>query len=215
MGYVLFYLMLICLIFFSQVWFEGIVTDCVDSALFTCYSVQYEDDGKVEHYIDEGDLRPRASRIIRPSEDAATNKCNVFNIDNIRNFRMSYSADDLVISHRPYLHTPKTTSRRRWSIDFSHTHPPRPSTLPHTPQQSLQQKRFLNESPDLFLPLAARCANPSCRKMTLFRCHRCGSSFSCSAACQKQVSFSTILNIHYRQPFLVMTVHVILERKTP
>lgn len=55
--------------------------------------------------------------------------------------------------------------------------------------QLKRQQRFASEDPHLFSPLAARCVNTSCRRLTVFRCQRCNQSFSCSVACQQQVEY--------------------------
>jgi hypothetical protein len=106
-----------------------------------------------------------------------------------------------------------STPRRRWSFDSSplplsllfHLPPtPTPSapavavaassspsaTEEEVSQQIVRSERFATEDIHLFAPLAARCSLPSCRKLTLYRCHRCNLSFSCSLACQKKVSWS-------------------------
>ena len=108
----------------------------------------------------------------------------------------------------PGAHPLSLARRRRWSFESS----PAPSppaavtaaagTRSAAALQQERQQRFDTEDPGFFIPLAARCANPACRRLTCYRCERCNQSYSCSVACQKQVSLAlcTLLCALYSAP---------------
>ena len=116
--------------------------------------------------------------------------------------RLFYSSDELSLLHPRHkksnnysesFNNPRKTSLiRRWSFESSSLHPPSCHStlnvaLGEDEIKLQRQKRYAVEDLKHFFPLAARCANPLCRKLTIYRCQRCNKSFSCSIKCQREV----------------------------
>lgn len=187
----------------------------MDSALFTSYSVQFTDDGKTEHDIDEMHLRPKLileHEYMAPprleEEDVISSITSAMHELCADDFSWSgpsplpafFSADDLALQPRlagrpaTKKKIPKQTNkpRRRWSFNSSPLAPFRPPTppmqlLPGVAWQQVRARRYEREEADFLSPLAGRCALPTCRKLTVYRCCRCNQSYSCSVACHKKV----------------------------